>query len=111
MISYRVVTQNPFAVEECTVGTGAACGSLYLDQAFENLLRGRFAKKRGAEAKKILKPKLVAELVQRFNSSIKFKFNPLHPSAETEFDIHIGNYDIPRLGLKDGYLHLNKFNP
>jgi len=103
-----VVTESPFAVEECSVGTGAACGSIYLDQAFENLLKGRF----GKASEKILTPKRLLELVRYFDSSIKRQFNPLDPSADTEFEVPIaGVDDIPRIGFEDGYLRLTKYDP
>jgi hypothetical protein len=102
-----VVTESPFAVEECSVGTGAACGSIYLDQAFENLLKGRF----GKAWEKILTPKRLLELVRYFDSSIKRQFNPLDPSADTEFEVPIaGVDDILWIGFEDGYLRLTKYD-
>jgi hypothetical protein len=108
LISYRVVSQTPFAIEECTVGTGAACGSIYLDQGFENLLRRRFRR----VSENILTPKRIAELLRYFDSSIKRQFNPLDPSVDNDFEIPIAGIadDIPHIGLKDGYLSLKKFN-
>ena len=104
-----MVSQTPFAVEECTVGTGAACGSIYLDQGFENLLKGRF----GKAWEKVLTPKRLIELVRYFDSSIKRQFNPLDTSAtDTEFEVPIaGVDDIPWIGFEDGYLRLTKFEP
>jgi len=97
LISYRVVTETPFTVEECSVGTGAACGSIYLDQGFENLIKGRF----GKAWEKILTPKSLLELVRYFDSSIKRQFNPLDPSADTEFEVPIaGVDDIPWIGFE-----------
>jgi hypothetical protein len=104
-----VVSKTPFAVEECTIGTGAACGSIYLDQGFENLLKGRF----GKAWEKVLTPKRLIEAVRYFDSSIKCEFNPLDPSAaDAEFEVPMhGVDDIPWIGCEDGYLRLTKFYP
>jgi len=67
LIAYKAVSQKPFKVEECTVGTGTACGSIYLDQGFETLLRNKF----GEAGNRDLDDKRLAELVQHFNNHIK----------------------------------------
>jgi hypothetical protein len=107
LISYEVVTTTPsFAVAECTMGSGAACGSILLNQRFEWILRKRFERK----ADSILTPKRVAELVRHFDSSIKRDYNPLEPDADTEYEVPIvGVPDMPDIGLEDGYLRLSEF--
>jgi hypothetical protein len=100
-----VVSQRPFKVEECTVGTGGACGAIYLDQSFETLIRKRFE---GVGAK-LLDEKRLADLVRQFDNSIKRQFNPFDPSVETDFEISVsGIQDMPQIGLRDGYLMLSK---
>jgi hypothetical protein len=100
-----VISQKLFRVEECTVGTGAACGAIYLDQGFETLLRNKF----GEVGIQCLDEKRLAELCRHFDSSIKRQFNPFDPLAETEFEIPIpGIQDMPSIGLRDGYLMLTR---
>lgn len=105
MIAYKAVSQKPFKVEECTVGTGAACGSIYLDQGFETLLRNKF----GEAGNRDLDDKRLAELVRHFDNHIKPQFNPFDSMAETEFEIPVsGIQDMPSIGLRDGYLMLTR---
>ena len=100
-----MVTQRPFRVEECTVGTGAACGAVYLDQGFENLIRKRFE---GAGVR-LLDDRRLADLLRQFDSSIKRQFNPFDPMAEKDFEISVaGIQDMPQIGLRDGYLILSE---
>ncbi|KAJ4985396.1 hypothetical protein SVAN01_09151 [Stagonosporopsis vannaccii] len=39
LISYRIRSLSPFELEECTAATGALCGSIFIDQAFEKYIR------------------------------------------------------------------------
>lgn len=95
-----MISQTPFRIEECTVGTGAACGAIYLDQGFETWLRNKFG-----EVRIHLDERRVTELCRHFDNSIKLQFNPFDPLAETEFEIPIsGIQDLPSIGLQDGYL-------
>ncbi|KAI9043281.1 Hsp70 family protein [Aspergillus affinis] len=41
LISYQIKTLEPLELVEVTEGTGRACGSMFLDDRFEDLLRGR----------------------------------------------------------------------
>lgn len=105
LIAYKVVTQRPFRVEECTVGTGAACGAIYLDQGFETLIRNKF----GEVGIRNLDEKRMTELVRHFDSSIKRQFNPFDASCDTDFEVPIsGIQDMPQIGLHDGYLTITR---
>jgi hypothetical protein len=105
LISYKVLTSRPFKVEECSVGTGAACGAIYLDQGFENLLRKRFE----GVGVQLLDERRLGDLLRQFDSSIKRQFNPYDSQAETDFEISVaGIQDMPQIGLRDGYLTLSK---
>ena len=96
---------NPFSLEECSVGVGAACGSVYLDQGFERLVRNRL----GRRAYSILTSKCIAGSLRYFES-IKRDFNPYDADCETEFDIPLrGALNFPEIGLEDGYLRLSKY--
>ena len=99
------MTRHPFRVEECSVGTGAACGAIYLDQGFENLLRKKFE----GVGVHLLDERRLADLLRQFDSAIKRQFNPFDSQAETEFEISVaGIQDMPQIGLHDGYLRLSK---
>jgi hypothetical protein len=104
LITYKVMSLHPFKVEECTVGTGAACGAIYLDKGFETFIREKFER----VGINLLGDKRLAAMVQQFNSSIKRQFNPFDPMASTEFEIAIGIQDKPSIGLNDGYLTITK---
>jgi hypothetical protein len=99
------LTQNPFTVEECGLGTGAACGSVYLDKVFEELVREKF----GEYTRPFLTNKRLATLVRHFDSSIKREYNPYSEDCDDEFEIPVaGAMDIPEINLEDGYLRLSK---
>lgn len=108
MISYLVTSREPFQVEECTEGSGAACGAIFLNKRFESLLRDKL----GALAKTILTPKRINEAIRFFENTIKRAFNPLDPmSCDSEYEIPLaGAKDVPRIGLEDGYLRLSRLN-
>jgi hypothetical protein len=106
LISYEVVSLQPFCIEECNVGSGAACGAVFLNKGFEELLRKKF----GGRGESILTPKRLADAVRFFEGSIKVAFNPYDDWSENEYDVPLGVMDdIPEIGLDDGYLKLTKF--
>ncbi|KAM0194695.1 hypothetical protein ACHAPI_006992 [Fusarium lateritium] len=41
VISYEVVSEQPFKLEECVSGTGKLAGAFKIDQAFESYLKGK----------------------------------------------------------------------
>jgi hypothetical protein len=87
------------------VGTGAACGAIYLDQGFETLIRNKF----GEVGIQYLDEKRMTELVRYFDSSIKRQFNPFDPLCDIDFEVPIsGIQDMPQIGLRDGYLMLTR---
>lgn len=92
-------------MDEVTVGTGAACGSIYLNQQFESFLRNRL----GEKVMRNLPEKRLKEVIAQFDSTIKREFNPLDPTSEKEFEISIPLPDMPEKGLSDGYLSVSKY--
>lgn len=102
------MSRYPFDIQECTEGTGAACGSTYLVDGFENLLR----KKLGRHAPKILTEKELTSARRYFESSIKCQFNPYDTYGDQEWEIPFpaARKDYPECGLKDGYLKLKRYN-
>ena len=103
-----MLQQTPFSIEECSVGTGAACASVYLDQNFESLLR----RKLGDQAAKLLTKRRLADSVRHFDTVIKRQYNPYEDRCDDEFEIPFaGAQDIPEIGLEEGYLMLSKYIP
>lgn len=93
-------------VSECTVGIGAACGSIFLDKGFIRLLKNKL----GPKAGEILTPECIKTCISEFNSTIKLDFDPLEDSSETEYGFYVRNApDIPDIGLEHGLLRLSKF--
>jgi hypothetical protein len=93
-------------IEECNIGSGAACGSIYLDKGFETLLRNKL----GRQGNSILTEKRLAESRRHFDSAIKRQYNPYDDHGETEFEIPLtGAPDLPAVGLEEGYLTLSTY--
>jgi hypothetical protein len=109
LIAYEVVRQTPFEINECTAGTGAACGSIFLDKNFELLLRSKIGAG-GLDVDRILTPRRLEEAMRSFTDWIKCQFNPFSRQCETEFEIPIvGAPDIEAIGLEDGFLKIYKY--
>ena len=104
MISYKVRELEPFEIEECSAPTGRACGSVYLDQGFENLVEKAYRK-----AESIITEQLAAEIIGQFDT-IKRKFNPFDKGCESEYEIGPlrGAPEMPDIGLMEGYLKISK---
>jgi hypothetical protein len=91
-------------IEECTIPTGAACGSVYLDQAFEALIRNKL----GNKADSIITTKVAAEINNKFET-IKRKFDNSE-DADAEYEIPLRNApEMPHIGLEEGYLKISKY--
>jgi hypothetical protein len=89
------------------VGMGAACGSIYLDKGFEDLLRARL----GEKADELLTPKRLSGTQRHFDTLIKCQYNP-YEYCEEEYEIPLpGAPDQPEIALEGGYLKLTKFDP
>jgi len=96
----------PFEIKECSIGTGAACGAILLEEYFESLLR----KKLDNHAAEILQRTRLESAMRHFESSIKRQFNPYDEDGENAFEVPLrGARDLPECGLEFGYLKLTKF--
>lgn len=103
-----MVGRNPFLLKECTVGTGAACGSMFLNRGFEELLRAKL----GRFADEILTPYCLEEAFSMFDTRLKCQFNPLSRDCEREFRIPLpGARNVFHIGLEGGFLKLSKYTP
>jgi hypothetical protein len=102
-----VVGRSPFLLKECTVGTGAACGSMFLNRGFEDLLR----RKLGRWADEVLTTSCLEEAFSMFDTRVKCQFNPLSGDCEREYRIPLpGAPNVVHLGLDGGFLRLSKYN-
>ena len=97
---------DPFQIDECTVGTGAACGAMYLNDAFERLIRAKL----GARAEEILNKRTLAVTLRSFETTIKCQFNPLAAISEEFYEVPIpGAPTIKTIGLEGGFITLTKY--
>ena len=97
----------PFEIKECSVGTGASCGAIRLDEGFERVLREKLDK----HAYTLLKPRTLAEALDHFDTAIKRQFDPYSMDCEEEYEIPLtGAPDMPELDVVAGYLTLQKFS-
>jgi hypothetical protein len=95
----------PFKIEECSAGTGATCGSIYLDSGFENLLRKRL----GKDADRVLTKKNLSAALEKFDT-IKRQFNPIDGDCHEEYEIYLrGAPELPNIGLSENHLKLTKY--
>ena len=107
LISYKVRSLDPFQIDECTVGTGAACGAMYLNDGFERLIRAKL----GARAEEILNKRTLAVTLRSFETTIKCQFNPLAPISEEFYEVPIpGAPTIRVIGLERGFMTLTKYS-
>jgi hypothetical protein len=106
LISYVVKSTHPFAADECTIGTGGACGAAYLNSEFENLLQNKL----GPKAAEVLTPRRVQEAMRSFETTIKCQFNPYLPDCEAEYEIPLpGTQDVAKIGLEGGFIKLTRY--
>ena len=100
------MSQVPFSVKECNIGSGALCGAIFLHKNFKELLRHKL----GTRANSILTERKLKEAMSYFENSVKRAFNPYDETCEPDFDVPLGNTsDILSIGLEDGYLRLSMF--
>lgn len=105
LISYEIVTRKPFRIKECTGGTGAVCGAIFLTRSFEDFLHQRL----GSRAD-ILTPKMIQNAVKTFEGNVKFQFDPYSDGCEAEFEFPLrGAPDIPSIGLEEGYIKVSRY--
>lgn len=100
-----MVQRKPFCIKECTVGTGAACGAVFLNRNFEKLLHERI----DSQDPGVLTPRRLIEAVRNFEGNLKFAFDPFSEDCDDEFEVPLpGAPNIPGIGLEEGYLKLTK---
>jgi len=89
------------------MGTGGACGAIFLSQNFEGLLKERLAA--AAKSEEVLTPKRLSAAVKHFEGELKFKFNLYDEDVDNSFEFPLpGAPDIPDIGLEGGTLTIKK---
>jgi hypothetical protein len=91
-------------ISECSIGTADACGSVFLNRAFEGAVRKRL----GKYAEQVLKPRCLAEVIRYFDHFIKVEFKD-----EVDFiNFAIpGAPDIPEAEVEDGFMSMTRLKP
>ncbi|KAH7125733.1 hypothetical protein B0J11DRAFT_506551 [Dendryphion nanum] len=99
LISYKIVGLDPLAVEECAVGDGGLCGSVYLDQAFERYIKTIV----GENEWKQIKDKSKKKMMKEFEESIK----RCYAGDNQEYSVDLqGVDDNPQEGIDDDTITL-----
>lgn len=102
LISYEVESVKPFMISECSIGTADACGSVFLNRAFEDAVRKRL----GKYAEQVLKPRCLAEMLRHFDHFIKVEFKD---------DVEMINFavpgapNIPEAEIEDGFMTMSRY--
>lgn len=97
-----MLSRRPFRVKECTVGTGSACGAIFLNENFKKLLYEKVGQD-------ILTPRCLADAVKNFEEGLKQDFDPFSNDCDDEFEIPLpGIPDNESLGIIAGYITLPK---
>jgi hypothetical protein len=106
LISYELYQFPDFKIGMCTPATGGPCGAMHLDSGFEQLIRNKLGPRHAAT---ILTPERLTEVCNYFDRFIKTEFNHYNPDCQSEFPIGFpGLNDVPEIGVRQGYLRLNK---
>ena len=103
LIAYEVNCMKPFLISECSIGTAGACGSLFLDRAFEDAVRAKL----GRHAEQVLKPRTVAEMMRYFNHFIKVEFKDDEAIPSVNFAV-AGAPDIPEADIEGGFMTMSR---
>lgn len=104
LIAYEVDSMKPFLISECSVGTAGACGSVFLDRAFEAAIRTRL----GTHAEQVLKPRCLSELMRYFNHFLKVEFKDDQNVPFINFAVP-GAPDIPEADIEGGFMTMSRY--
>lgn len=101
MISYEIDSVKPFIIRQCSVETADACGSIFLNRAFEDAVRKRL----GKYAEQVLEPRVLSEVIRHFDEVIKVDF-------KDDVDMILFAVpcapDIPEAGVEDGFMTMTR---
>ncbi|RDI80134.1 hypothetical protein Vi05172_g9924 [Venturia inaequalis] len=94
LISYKILTVDPLRVEECAVGDGELCGSVFLDMAFEKHIKTVVGDEQYAKLKDRAKKKMIKE----FETGVKCSYT----GEEKEYFVDLsGVEDNPEYHIND----------
>ncbi|KAH8690900.1 hypothetical protein BGW36DRAFT_432676 [Talaromyces proteolyticus] len=97
LVAYEVTRENPFALTECTTGSGDSCGSIALSRNFAKMLRAKIRRLSWGD-----RPgRLFAKCISDFENRIKSDF---HNNGQ-KWSIDVGvEADYPEADIQDGYM-------
>ncbi|KAK4153095.1 Hsp70-like protein [Chaetomidium leptoderma] len=100
LIAYEVEDENPFAVAECTAGSGDSCGSTALNRNFSNILRTKIRKMKLPDGSKTA-GRVYAKCIMDFENRIKADFR--NNGQKWAVDVGI-EAEFPEAGIEEGYM-------
>ncbi|KAF2671144.1 hypothetical protein BT63DRAFT_423384 [Microthyrium microscopicum] len=100
IITYKITSLNPLKFEECVKGKGKLCGAIFVDEAFERLIRTRL----GTKWDKISASGKQRMMEQDWENGIKRLFSSL-PSSKTTYTV-----ELPPEALSGGLFGKNLNN-
>ncbi|KAF8245037.1 actin-like ATPase domain-containing protein [Wilcoxina mikolae CBS 423.85] len=99
LVSYKITDLEPLKLDESVGGTGALCGSVFLDYAFEQYIRRLL----GDKAINDMKPRSKHEMMRTWEEKVKFTFgNTTDPEAVYEVNVP-GVPDNDDTNIEDGF--------
>ncbi|KAL7276607.1 hypothetical protein RUND412_000411 [Rhizina undulata] len=103
LVSYKIDRLNPLAVSEVVAGSGGLCGSVFVNEMFEEHIR----KLLGNNTINNMKPVAKREMMRQWEDKVKFTFAD---AGNVEyFDVYIpGVPDDEEKGLEAGFLSLSR---
>lgn len=104
LISYKITGVNPLKIVESVSGSGDLCGSVYLDQRFEEYIRAVL----GDNAIDDMKLKSKTEMMRTWEAKVKFIYG--HADSEDDyFEVTVpGVPDCEDTGVEDGFYTMDK---
>ena len=64
MISYKITGLDPLRMEECAVGDGELCGSVFLDSAFEKHIKVKVGERQYMKIKELKRKRMLRDFEQ-----------------------------------------------
>ncbi|KAJ4292499.1 hypothetical protein N0V90_009161 [Kalmusia sp. IMI 367209] len=99
LISYKICDMDPFQIEECAVGDGGLCGSVYLDQAFERYIKTIV----GEDQYNSIKERDKKKMIQEFELAVKRTYS----GDDKPYSVDLrGVEDNPNEGIDDDTITL-----
>ncbi|KAI9149947.1 Heat shock 70 kDa protein 12B [Paramyrothecium foliicola] len=95
LVTYRVVGIDPIRLYEVGIGTGGLCGGIFIDDAFQNIIKARLGRTWNKLSRKGVKEIMAKE----WEVGIKPKFQPSDTSRE--YIVSIPAEALDKRGLND----------